>query len=459
MQRTLSVIGTAALALTGVIALGTSVATASPGDIAAPQGGGSIIVHKHSSNPGAAGTGFEITDPGAKAALGSGIGDIPFSLYRVAYNGDPLDFSDPDDWRDDLPTTEAQATSGGYTLVDMTPAAHETDATGLLTFSGLPLGLYMVKEEPNPVINAGDMAGAFFVSVPHRSADQSSWNYNVHVYPKNKLPDVKIKEVADPTGDTVVWTIRVNVPRPASGQTYSGNMTITDTLDNRLTYVSSTIAKNGGAAAAATPTVVGQLVTWTIPQANLVTGDTYEIKLTTTVAASATGEIPNTAYRNLEGNSVPTNTVQSNWGAVKVIKKETGTEATLAGAKFDLRTACTGGTLLGQAETGTDGTVTFPHIWLGNGTTTTMAVCLIETQAPTGHSIVGNGQTPVTLNAAGTGIVEKTIHNPPRTTPNLPLTGSAGTAAFMAGGLALLLTATGAALIVSRRRREHPTTR
>jgi LPXTG-motif cell wall-anchored protein len=53
--------------------------------------------------------------------------------------------------------------------------------------------------------------------------------------------------------------------------------------------------------------------------------------------------------------------------------------------------------------------------------------------------------------------VEKPLTNTQQTGPNLPLTGSTGTAIFMIGGLALIAAAAGAGLMVSRKRRDEVT--
>lgn len=458
VQRTLSVLSATALALTGVLVMGGTAASASPGDIVAPEGGGSIILHKHSGTPGAAGNGQLIqnteANPGAVAALGSAVAGVPFKLERVALSatGTPIDLSDPAAWNN-LPANPAAAAVAPFSLVTEV-ASTNTDTSGMITFGGLDLGLYLVTELPGgPGVDT--VAAPFLVSVPHRAATDSTWNYNVHVYPKNRLADTPTKVVSDPTGNNVTWTITTKVPRTTVGLTFTTDMRITDQLDSRLTYVSATVKKNN-AVMTPTPTLVvvtGQLVTVNIPQATLVTGDVYVVEIVTTVTGP--GVIPNTAVRHLDGVDVNIGPAQTNWGNVSVLKHETGnTAVTLAGAVFELYTYdanVANRTLVRAAQTtGPSGVTTFENLWLGNSTVTTKQFCLKETQAPAGHSIA-NVWTCVTLNAANTGIVQQLIDNPPRTTPNLPLTGSAGTAAFMAGGLGLLLTAAGIAIVATRR--------
>lgn len=450
MHRALSVIGASALALTGVLVMGGTAASASPGDIVAPQDGGSIIVHKHSGVPGSAGTGQEITGDAA-AALGMGVSDVPFKLERVYLNGAAIDLSDPAAWNN-LPTTPAQAGTAPFSLVEVDSG--DTDASGMLTFSGLGLGLYVVTElDGGPDSIVEDMADPFLVSVPHRGIDDSTWNYNVHVYPKNLLKDNPTKTVSEPDGNNVTWTITTTVPRPPSGSVYT-SFTITDVLDDKLEYVSATVTRDGTPLPASVVGVSGQTVTVTIPPGEVRTGQVYVVNIVTEVLDA--GAIVNNAVRNVNGVERTIGPAQTNWGKVQVLKKESGTNATLQGAKFELWTGEDDPDdrtkVFDEQTTGSTGLLTFDHVWLGNGADTTERYCLKETQAPAGHSIEQEW-TCVTLNAADTGVVQQPIFNPKRTTPNLPLTGSTGTVAFMAGGLSLMLLAGGAALLATRRRR------
>ncbi|MGO3146059.1 MAG: SpaH/EbpB family LPXTG-anchored major pilin [Leucobacter sp.] len=458
-QRALSVIGTAALALTGVFALGATVASASPGDIVAPTGGGSIVLHKHAGTPSnLPGTGTALSGS-ALTALGGSVEDVPFKLERVTHLGTAIDLGTVEGW-ELVPDGFTPAMVTGDYGVETVSASTLTDTNGMITYSGLPLGLYLVTELPGGP-NVVDVSDPFLVSVPHRAATDDAWNYNVHVYPKNLLADLPTKTVSEPEGNNVTWTITTTVPRTVSGQTYTTDMLITDVLDPKLTYVSSTVTQNGTAMAPSVVGVAGQTVTVTIPQAQLFTGDEYVVTIVTTVTDA--GELVNDAVRNLEDVDVTIGPAQTNWGKVQVLKQETGTEATLQGAKFQLWTGEASEAdrtmVVDEMETDANGLLTFAHVWVGNGADTTEPYCLKETVPPVGHTIAGDGWTCVTLNSAGTATVQQVIDNPKRTTPNLPLTGSTGTAAFMAGGLALLLTAAGAALLVSRRHRESRMTK
>lgn len=453
VRRTLSVIGASALVVTGALVFGGSAASASAGDIIAPDDGGSITLSKHAGTPSSLpGTGRELTGD-ALTALGGSVAGVPFKLERVTYEGVAIDLGTVAGWAL-VPDGFAPADITGSYGVEAVAGPTPTNPSGEIYFGGLELGLYLVTELPGGpgVVDASD---PFLVSIPHRAAADSSWNYDVFVYPKNRLADLPTKTVSEPTGDTVTWTITTTVPRTVTGQVYTTDMVITDVLDPKLDYVSSTVRHNGTLMDPSPVSVTDQTVTVTIPKAQLFTGDTYVIEIVTDVTDA--GAIVNNAVRNLEGVNVTIGPAQTNWGKVRVLKLETGTPLTLAGAEFELwsgeATVADRELVFAAQPTDADGLLTFDHVWLGNGSDTTEPYCLKETVPPVGHTIAGDGWTCVTLSSAGTAIVQQQVDNPKRTTPDLPLTGSTGTALFMGGGLALLLTAAGGALMLSRHRR------
>lgn len=467
----LSLLTATALAVMGAFALGSSAASASPGDIVAPEGGGSIVLHKHAGSPGAAGDGTVISGSAA-AALGLAVKDVPFKIERVSYNNVPIDLSKSADW-DHVPSTLTAAqvlANPAYSLVTVNDSL-KTDANGVITYSGLSLGLYLITElTAGAPANIEAPALPFLVSVPFRSANSDTWLYNVNVYPKNKLTEITTKTVelgpivagenGVKQGDKVTWTITASVPQTQNGAPITV-FKITDALDSRLTYVSSTVKKDGVLMSSNPVTVVGQNVTIEPPIGGVLSGQVYTVEIVTSV--NGAGVIPNTAVRNTNGQTTDIGPANTNWGKVQVLKQETGTQATLQGAKFELWTGEANVNdrtkVYGETETNSSGIITFDSVFLGNGTTKTKQYCLKETVPPPGHSIA-NEWTCVTLNAeaAATGdvpaaTVRQAIDNPKRTTPELPLTGSTGTAIFMLGGLALVSLAAGSALMLSRRRR------
>lgn len=444
-KRVLSVISASALALVGVVAIGSTAASA-----LGPDDTGSITVHKHAGAPGAAGTGVEITGPAANL-LGVGVGNVFFKLERVTYDGDPIDLGTTDGWDLIYDGMTATNLSDDYGF-DPVVASAPTNSSGILDFPNLPLGLYLVTELPGGNPDVETMSDPFLVTVPHRAADDTEWITDVHVYPKNQLRDAPTKTVSEPTGNDVTWTITTTVPRPPSGNVYTA-FSITDTMDPKLDIVSATVTRDGVALPDSVVDITGQVVTVTPVIGEVMTGQVYVVTIVTTVTDA--GAIVNTAVRNVNGTNSDIGPAQTNWGKVQVLKLDATTEETLAGAKFELWTAETEPEdrtlVLSEETTDANGIITFAHVWLGNDAVTTKDFCLRETAPPVGYSIA-NEWTCVELASAGTGLVQQAVDNPKRDTPNLPLTGAAGTTAFMAGGIALLLTAAGVALLSSRRR-------
>ena len=471
VRKVLALAGTAALVLVGSVAFSSAAQAVDPpppsiANIVAPGDGGSIIVHKHAGAPGEAGNGTPITDPTKIAALGVTVDGVTFRLDRISYDNVPIDLSTVEGWDLIWDTMTPADITGNYSAV-----LEDTQVTaggGLATFSGLEMGLYLATESGGP---AGITLGApFLVTVPFPDPAANSWIYDVNVYPKNQLSDNPSKTVSDPIwvkeGDEVTWTLNVPVPRPPASTTGYTVFDVTDSLDPRLDYVAdSVVVTLNGATVPDTDYTVTDPMPGAPPAGNndtltvsfdvekIITGQTYVITFDTEVNGS--GVIPNTAVRNVNGTVSDIGTENVNFGKVKVIKKRTNSNLTLQGAEFELWKGDKSTKLYGPTATDSNGEITFAAIGLGKGEDKTEQVCLKETVPPPGYSISGDGWTCLMLDAAVTdATVTQPVDNPPRTTPNLPLTGASGTAVFMVGGLALLAAAAGAALIVARRRNE-----
>lgn len=466
-RRMLALLGTAALALGGAVAGTSSAQAAEPApsiaNIVAPEGGGSVIVHKHAGKQGPAGNGTVITDPAKVAALGVGIDGVKFKIERVSYNGTPIDLSTPAGWaliNEDM--TPADIT-GNYTKVQV-GTEQTTSGGGLTTFSGLAMGLYVVTETFAPE-GVTPLESPFLVTVPYPDPVGNTWLYNVNVYPKNRVDDTPTKTVTEPTdgaqGAAITWTLNVPVPVPPGDATSYTKFEVTDPLDARLSYVagSATVKLNGVDVPTADYTLTeptpgnSNTLTVTFVPGKVRAGQTYVITFNTTVDGE--GIIPNDAIRNVNDVDYDHMKEQVNYGDLKVIKQRSGTNLTLQGAKFELYKSDKTTLLYSEATTNSSGEIVFNDIALGKGTDMSQEVCLKETVPPAGYVLPADPWTCVTITASEQGsTLTKTIDNTPRTTPSLPLTGSAGTALFMAGGVALLLTAAGAGLMASRRRRE-----
>jgi fimbrial isopeptide formation D2 family protein/LPXTG-motif cell wall-anchored protein len=481
-RRALAVLGTVALALGGVLASGSAAQAAEDdpppvGNIVGTEG--TLTIHKHAGNPTGDGNGQEIDDTN----LGIGVDGIEFTIARVSGGSPsaPINLTTTAGW--DLAKT---ASDGFNPTTGALPAGFTSATVDTWTTSGggiatgtLPFGLYLVTEVANDAVESP--AAPFLVSIPYPSS--GTWLYNVHVYPKNELKDITTKTVSTPVstsgapavveGSRVTWTITAAVPRVDDN--IVENFTITDPLDGKLKYVSAVVKLDGVTLTAGANTyslthtgadattgqggtVVIDLVGTTL--AGLKTGQVVTVELVTEVHGE--GQITNIAVRNVNDTDTDIGEPQTNWGKVKVIKSN-AQQLLLSGAMFELYTydAVIANRTLVYAATGTDGNgeILFPAVWLGNGTDTTRQYCLKETQAPPGY-VTPTGDAAwscLTLTSVGTAIVEKPLTNTQQTGPNLPLTGSTGTAIFMIGGLALIAAAAGAGLMVSRKRRDEVT--
>lgn len=467
-RRVLALLGTAALALGGVVAAGTAAQADDPlpsiANIVPPQGGGSVIVHKHAGKQGPAGNGTVITDPAKVAALGVGIDGVKFKIERVSYNNVPIDLSTAEGWsRISAGMTPADIT-GNYSKTQV-GVEQTTSGGGLTTFSGLAMGLYVVTETFAPE-GVTPLESPFLVTVPYPDPAGNTWLYDVNVYPKNRIDDTPTKTVTDPTwlkqGEIVTWTLNVPVPAPPGDATAYTKFQVTDALDSRLGYVadSATVTLNGNPVAAGDYTLTapssgnGNTLTVAFDPTKVRTGQVYVITFQT--AVNGAGEILNDAVRNVNDTDIDHMKEQVNFGKLKVIKKRQGSNLTLQGAQFELWKNDKSEKIYGPTATNSSGEIVFDSIGLGKGADKTEKVCIKETVPPPGYSIIGDGWTcDIELDAAATNAtVERSVDNPPRETPALPLTGAAGTAMFMAGGIALILVASGAAIIAIRRRGE-----
>ncbi|MBP1327107.1 fimbrial isopeptide formation D2 family protein/LPXTG-motif cell wall-anchored protein [Leucobacter exalbidus] len=461
-RRALAIFGAAALATLGVFAGGSAAHAAEPlpGNIEGSSG--SLTIHKHTGTPGDVGNGQELADASTIAGLGVGLEGVTFSVERVAFDGAAIDLSTAAGWDQAEGATPANAATAPYSLPAADAQSVTTGADGTVKLSDLAYGLYLVTETgagANPIVGAVE---PFLVSVPYPNAETSSWNYDVHVYPKNLLADNPTKEVSSEgaikQGDVVTWTITVPVPRPAEGNVYT-NFSITDDLDPLLTLTGVSVSLDGttlteGTDYVATPATLpaadGPLVTVTPNLANVQTGQTYVVTLTTEVTGA--GEIVNYALRNTNGVEKEIGPAQTNWGKVQLVK-ENQSGATLQGAKFELWNADKTEIVLAEQTTDASGVINFDAVWVGNDADKTETYCLKETAAPAGYVLPNDPWTCVEVTSNATGIaVGQRVINTQQVGPQLPLTGSNGSTIAMAGGIALVLIAGGATLVGARRK-------
>lgn len=474
-KRALAALGATALILAG--SLGVSSAASAEDAVPAPAPSpsnitgetGTLTIHKHAGDPGAAGDGTVITDPAKIAALGAGLVGVQFSIERVTYDGAPIDLTTPEGWDIAQDATVAKVIGG---LDDFGKTAETTATTiagGIAVINDLPYGMFLVTETDPGDNEIVTPIQPFLVTVPYPHATDSTWLYDVHVYPKNKLnTTTPEKTVAAPDavilGSTVDWTITAPIPALGPGGTYDA-FVITDTLDPRLTLTGAVVKIDDTVLDVGVDYTVSGNVVITLTaagRAQLTGADNVIVEVSTTVDSLGEGEtggkISNHAIVRVNNSERETGYPQTNWGPLQVIKKAAvAPNNTLQGAEFTLHETKGGAALseVGTLTTDVNGEIFVDGLWVGNGATLSKTYWLKETKAPAGYVLpTGDAAwTEVTVNAgSAASVVPVVINNTQQNAPRLPLTGSTGTLAFMVGGAALLVAAGGVALAAARRR-------
>lgn len=172
---------------------------------------GTLSIHKYLSDQATqAGTG------NVQAPIpGEPLDGIPFQIQRVN-----VDLTTDDGWAAAAALTPETAKGQ---LVGTPKQA--TTTGGVATFTGLPLGLYLVTEQtptagattPNLGTDALVPAAPFLVYIPMTNPDDTSkWNYDVHVYPKNSKIGIEksVRDAGEQVGDKLTWTITADIPVP-----------------------------------------------------------------------------------------------------------------------------------------------------------------------------------------------------------------------------------------------------
>lgn len=208
---------------------------------------GSIIVHKYSepSVKGEPGTGAEVT-PHDTAKKLSG---VKFKVEKIR----EIDLTSDAGWKKLEEVTKLVNASGSQkktvadalTTLSLTLEAaggagnnvEKATEDGVVTFSQLPLGAYVVTEgDDTGNNNILAKAEPFIVTVPFPVKTGNGWLYDVHVYPKNPAAQVKkIVDDADATkhGDTMRWYVSFVIP----GQMEVTSFKFEDKIDTQTNYV------------------------------------------------------------------------------------------------------------------------------------------------------------------------------------------------------------------------------
>ncbi|MFT0762482.1 SpaH/EbpB family LPXTG-anchored major pilin [Actinomyces sp. F1_1611] len=471
-----------------------------PGQPGAPTSG-SITVHKYAGTTvektgrsRAAGAAGNVRSNGAEldGVDRHPLAGIPFSVSAVGVGTnescDLLDLSDSANW-DSLPQLASGDLPAGYCSVPV-GLAQNTDADGVTTFAGLPLGLYLVTEGESDLVQAA--VAPFLVTVPYPSTEgtgpaaTNEWLYDVHVYPKNQILGSGSKVMTGTgsgLGSLTSWTI---TSRPlGSYDDGAANLTayvLSDPLADQLEYAPGTSELSyqtpGGSVEAVDPSYATftdnelRAPTYTFtPEglawlATLPAGTQFIWDLQTAVIGVTThGGIANRAYENTGTDDVEIGHATTFWGEARLLKQDSSTSAPLAGAQFQVFNAnedqtcegelgdpveVNGSTMFASDE---NGEVFIAGLYTGDDYITTPGrpYCVVETKAPAGYVLdsapvqifVGEGTMPWGYVAM--------INNVKQDGPNLPLTGAQGTLLLSLGGLALVAIASGLYLVQRRR--------
>ncbi|MBC9926594.1 MULTISPECIES: SpaH/EbpB family LPXTG-anchored major pilin [unclassified Leucobacter] len=176
------------------------------------------------------------------------------------------------------------------------------------------------------------------------------------------------------------------------------------------------------------------------------------------------------------GTGIPSNTVATHWGDLVISKVDADSVTTgLAGAKFEVYesndpyaadcAATTPGvgpiSVDGETEfaTAAGGLVTVPGLYvtdsgnMPNELAAARCYFIKETAAPTGFVLPSGGAefTAVEVVTGASATADVVIENTKQSVPSLPLTGGAGQAALVIGGLALIGGGIGVASIRRRK--------
>lgn len=394
------------------------------------------------------------------------------ALKGVTFKITKLDYDLKGDWTK-FPKTAADVKDENKTT---TTFEQTTGEYGTASFSGLPLGIYLVEETKAP---NGIVTGApFIVSIPMVNEASDAWNYDVVAYPKNTETKTEktVKDADKNIQDEYTYTINADAPTWGEGKKLTA-FRFEDQLDQRLNFQEVTEVKAGNTALQAgdytvnKPAENGNKLVVTLTEKGLAkvkSGD--KMSLTFGVKRKEVGdttELKNKAeviFNNPNtGNEVKneTNEVVTYHGKLKVVKKD-GKEnnKVLQGAEFELY-QCTSAADLGNKikinnvdkwTTGEDGTFTIDGLHVTDYeddkqvAPVTKKFCLQETKAPAGYAKLDK---PVEIdftreNIAQTGegddevtLVSK-IDNLKQDTPNLPMTGGMGVGILAALGAAIL---------------------
>ena len=447
----------------GVALVGAPLASATPPSDPAPTTAPVPTSNIDFSKKGSLSLSKRIIEPGTEGETATGnetdvanstLRGITFELYLVKA------INNADDWK-----AAVELGKDGANGVEATNlvASKTTDANGYIDFGTLPLGLYKLVEveSNNPSVTKADDA---LIYLPMTNpANQNTWNYDVHVYPKNQFDpqetniEKKVDDAQKNIGDDVTYTLNSAIPDVTVNDVTWYQ--ITDQLDAEILKTDEatvSVAIAGAVAEAGADYVVfnenGLIkVSFTAAGVDKLTAAkkaNADARVTTTIVAEvskvADGHAPNKAllyHNNPTVNSdvkpnpedphnppkdpedppKESNEVHSYWANIELNKVDDKDNA-LKGAEFELYRCSVDGVLEGDAlavdhdnnpetplqttlVTGDDGKATFYGLKVtdfeNNVPVDPTAYCLVETKAPEGFSLLPE-PVPVTLAQAET---------------------------------------------------------
>ena len=359
---------------------------------------------------------------------------------------------------------------------------------GIANFTDLPQGIYLVTEGAHTITPEADRVAPFIVGIPRRSADGTTWVYDVDVYPKSEA-DAALsfnKELAlgwNATSDSFVATVQfeTTVPRLIGNAT---RFEFVDPLDERLTFIdgsvegtylvmedddgvlvqaeatlpatafTATVGTDNALTIALTPSGLTHLATHALmaPEGTL----TFTFSATVSTAEVDLGSISNeaTLYYNETTGIAATSDMVTQF-AIEVESIDVSGNR-LNGATFQLFLDAAGtepafpnGTGTNRTFTATDGLIFVPALQAGT-------FYLRETAPPTGFRPVTDVMSvPVGIpqvNPDRNHVVTVQVVNEVEGGFVLPETGGAGTLLFTVIGLGLVGVAISLILVAKRRR-------
>lgn len=209
---------------------------------------------------------------------------VEFTLYKVQKDGKDINLAKPDGWKQITSITDkaktpsdlvktgnddtnqshvfsiteiGKGTTNSNGLVKFTKTASTVADSGEFAVSDLKMSLYVVKETntdgaiiDGKHVTVTGRVDPFFVTLPLANPKDKTWNYDVHVYPKNDTTNLlPTKTASDPSrmdvvddkdintkdGTRITWKVAIPLPAPAEGQAYNA-IGFSDKMSKDLTF-------------------------------------------------------------------------------------------------------------------------------------------------------------------------------------------------------------------------------